>query len=263
MNVWDFAERRAAILPAVQKLVQEGRIPSPILVQIEELYAQHRDFAAERLAGLAIWVGKGVAEDTLATFFEHFGIVLREIRNVSSFLQKAEVLQSWTCVASSRDEYIRVWGMVSPAFYERFLRLERLLFHTPADNVTARGTAIRRSILFLAGQGELPLPAQGTLTGGVERREEIMSAIDEAAATAAAELLRIGRKIWQVRQWEEWQKVAPSYEQFLHNWLGLGASFGALLCALGQAAADLTAPPLRRLEVCVAILAGCQGERSV
>ena len=54
MDVWNLSDRRAAILPALQELYRQERIPATVLTRIEQLYTKGRDFAAERLTGLAI-----------------------------------------------------------------------------------------------------------------------------------------------------------------------------------------------------------------
>ena len=56
MDVWNLSERRAAILPALQELYRQERIPATVLTRIEQLYTEGRDFAAERLAS-SIWYG--------------------------------------------------------------------------------------------------------------------------------------------------------------------------------------------------------------
>ena len=52
--------------------------------------------------------------------------------------------------------------------------------------------------------------------------------------------------------------MAPSYEAFLEEWVGLGRDLGSRLGAVWQTFADLDAhrPPLRRLELLVTLAAG-------
>ena len=51
MNPWNVSERKAALLLKLQELRLQGRLQPAALERIEQLYAEGRDFAAERLAG--------------------------------------------------------------------------------------------------------------------------------------------------------------------------------------------------------------------
>src|SRR5262245_51808389 len=100
MNPWNLSERKAIMLQTLQALHQQGRLQPAARTRIEQLYAEGRDFAAERFAGLAIWAGTGSAE-TLATVYEHLGDVLRALQTLSSALTLADTLAAWTEVATS------------------------------------------------------------------------------------------------------------------------------------------------------------------
>ncbi len=257
MNVWNFAERKAAIVPVLQQLVRDGRIQPQILAHIEHLYARRLDFEAERVAGLAIWAGKGKAEDTLATFFEYFGIVLRAVRSAAAYLQKADILHSWTRVAPSKPAFLRTLG-VSLGLYEKLLRLPPRLLPEPPAGLAERGKEIRTILQFLAGRGELTGSSRGVVVEGVARGQDIIAAIDTAAEQLVTTLLVVGRHIGQVWTWEEWRKVAASYEEFLDGWLGLGVPCGSQLSVLGHDIPEVqtSGKPLRRLELIVSLTSG-------
>lgn len=256
MDVWNLSERRAAILPALQELYRQERIPATVLTRIEQLYTEGRDFAAERLAGLAIWYGAGGVE-TLATLFEHVGTMLREMRVLAAAVEKAEVLQAWTLVAASSAEFLRHCGLSTSRFYDRLRRLRGNLRPEPPTTVLERGRELQRLVGFLAGQRDAPEGNREGSDAVIEPAAVILRTIDTAATQAANEFLVIGRQLWQVQLWQEWQKVAPSYVAFLEDWLGLGTALGSRLSAVWQTFADLDQrrPPLRRLELLITLTA--------
>ena len=261
MDVWNLSERRAAILAILQELCRHERVPATVLARIEQLYTEGHDFAAERLAGLAIWYGAGSAE-TLATLFEHLGILLRELRVLATAVEKAEVLQAWTLVAASPSEFFRHCGLSSSAFADR---LRYVLGRLPPEAPTTlveRGREMRRIVGLLAGQRDVVPGSTGTSGGTIEPAAVILHTIDAAATRVANEFLALGRQLWQVRLWQEWQKVAPSYPAFLEDWLGLGTALGSRLSAVWQTFADLDArrPPLRRLELLITLAARSASE---
>jgi hypothetical protein len=257
MNPWNFSERKAAILQTLQALRQQGRLQPAALEQIEHLYAERRDFAAERLAGLAIWAGTGSAE-TLATVYEHLGGVLRALDTLSSAVTLADTLAVWTEVAASREAFLRSCGVAQSAFYDRLRQVHTHLGSELPPTVVERGRAVRRIIEGLAGHrpllarnGEPPPPA-------VASAAELLHTIDAAATQASESVLMVGRQLWQVCLWEEWKTVAPSYAAFLEEWLGVGTALGTRLSAVWESVADLDPRrhPLRRLELVLTLAAG-------
>lgn len=261
MDVWNLNERRAAILPVLQELCRQERVPAAVLARIEQLYTAGHDFAAERLAGLAIWYGAGSAE-TLATVFEHLGILLRELRVLAMAVEKAEVLQAWTLVAASSAEFFRHCGLSSSAFADRLRRVRGSLPPEAPTTLVERGRETRRVVGLLAGQRDISRGSGGASDGTIEPAAVILHTIDAAATRAADALLVLGRQLWQVRLWQDWQKVAPSYAAFLEDWLGLGAALGSRLSVVWQTFADLDAqrPPLRRLELLITLVATSASE---
>ena len=71
------AQRRHLLRTALQTQIDAGKIPAQIVGYIDALYARHRDFEAERIAGLALWMGTDSGTTWRETCFEGFGIVLR------------------------------------------------------------------------------------------------------------------------------------------------------------------------------------------
>lgn len=261
MDVWNLGERRAAMLSVLQELCRQERVPATVLARIEQLYTEGHDFAAERLAGLAIWYGAGSAE-TLATLFEHLGMLLRELRVLATAVEKAEVLQAWTLVAASPAEFFCHCGLSSSAFADRLRHVLGSLPPEAPTTLVERGREMRRIVGLLAGQRDVSPGSVRTSDGTIEPAAVILHTIDAAATRAANEFLVLGRQLWQVRLWQEWQKVAPSYAAFLEDWLGVGTALGSRLSAVWQTFTDLDPhrPPLRRLELVVTLAARSRSE---
>lgn len=254
MEPWNFEQRQEAVLAAIRQLVQDGRIQLGVLSRIEELYAQGLVFEAERIAGLAIWVGKGASQETLTSFFEHFGIVLRALDRVSQGLRHCEATHAWDQQGMSKEDFMHTVGL-SPVFSARLLQLSRRLPAALPTRLAERGVLLRHLVLFLAGDKELLADRR---EDDEEKDEDPLKAIEEAADQVATTLLTVGRQLWQVRAWQEWQHVTDSYEAFLDSWLGLSVPFGLTLGAVGQVFTDtpLRRPPLRRLEMLCILAAG-------
>jgi len=216
-----------------------------------------RDFAAERLAGLAIWAGTGSAE-TLATVYEHLGGLLRALHTVSSALTLADTLAAWTEVAPSREAFLRSCGVVQSAFYDRLRQVHTHLCPELPPTVVERGRAVRRIVEGLAGHRSLLARYGEPPPAAVASAADLLHTIDAAAVQAAESVLMVGRQLWQVRLWEEWTTVAPSYEAFLEEWLGVGTALGTRFSAVWESVADLDPQrrPLRRLELLCTLAAG-------
>jgi hypothetical protein len=261
MDLWNFSERKAAIRLQLQELRHHGRLQEAALVRIEQLYAEGRDFAAERLAGLAIWAGAGSAE-TLVTVYEHLGSLLRALHTLSSAVTSADTLEAWTAIAASRTAFLRSCGLLQATFYDRLRQVHTALSPEPPVTVVARGRDVRRIIEGLAGHRSL-IARDGALpcTAGASA-SDLLHTIEAAAVQAADLLLLVGRQLWQVRLWEEWKTVAPSHHAFLEEWLGLGTTVGARLSAVWESVADLDPQrrPLRRLERLITLAAGAHGD---
>ncbi len=257
MNPWNFSERKAALLRTLEALSQQGRLQPAARARIEQLYADGRDFAAERLAGLAIWAGMGSAE-TLATVYEHLGGLLRALHTVSSTLTLAETLAAWTEVATSREAFLRSCGVVQSAFYDRLRQVHLHLGSELPPTVVERGRVVRRIIEGLAGHHPLLARHGEPPPAAVASAADLLHTIDTAAVQAAESVLMVGRQLWQVRLWEEWKTVTPSHEAFLEEWLGVGTALGARLSAVWESVADLDPQrrPLRRLELVCTLAAG-------
>jgi hypothetical protein len=257
MNPWNVSERKAALLLKLQELRQQGRLQPAALARIEHLYAEGRDFAAERLAGLAIWAGTGSVE-TLATVYEHLGGLLRALQTLSSTVTLADTLAAWTEVAASRTAFLRSCGFMQSTFYDRLRQVHTYLRPELPPTVVERGRAVRRIVEGLAGHHP-PLARTGEPPrAAVASASETLHTIEATAVQAAEALLLVGRQLWQVRLWAEWKTVAPSHEAFLEEWLGVGTALGARLSAVWESFADLAPQrhPLRRLELLITLAAG-------
>lgn len=259
MNPWNLSERKAALRLTLQALRQQGRLQPAVLARIEHLYAEGRDFAAERLAGLAIWAGTGSTE-TLATVYEHLGSLLRALHTLSSAVTLADTLEAWTEVAASREAFLRWCGVVQAPFYDRLRQVHTHLRPELPPTVVERGRAVRRIVEGLAGHRPLLARTGEPSPAAVAPAAELLHTIDAAAVEAAEAVLLVGRQLWQVRLWEEWTTVAPSHEAFLEDWLGVGTALGARLSAVWESGADLDSQrrPLRRLELLFTLAAGAR-----
>ena len=254
MELWNFAERQETVLAAVRRLVHQDRIPSAILSRIEACYAQGLAFEAERIAGLAIWVGQDAGQETPPAFFGQFGSVLRALQRVSTGLRSVDRTPTGDHAATSRADCIAAMGL-SPAFSERLCQLSAVFPASLPTRLAVRGARLQQMVEFLAGETAMQAErnAEEKATDAVPR-----TAIEDAAEQAATTLLAIGRQLWQVRAGQEWQPVSESYEAFLETRLGLSMPFGRRLGAIGQVWTDtpLQRAPLRRLEMLCTLAAG-------
>ena len=249
-----FAQRQTVMVAAVQKLVEEGKLPATVLQHLNALYTQGLCFEAERFGGLAIWVGRHGTADLRETCFEAFGTVLRNVPQVLRGLAGIEDAGAWQPWAASREDLIARCGIAAEVF-ARWCRLGCSLALQPPENLAERGAAVRHLVSCLADTQESALPRILAPQPGIE---EVLSLelVEAAAEHAAAALLEVGRCLWQVRVQRAWQQFAGTYTELLETRLGLGTTFGQALSAVGQGFAELgiRQKPLARLELLSTLL---------
>src|SRR5262249_11121724 len=161
------------------------------------------------------------------------------LQTLSSALTLADTLVAWTEVATSREAFLRSCGVVRSAFYDRLRQVHAHLCPELPPTVVERGRAVRGIIEGLAGHRSLLARSGEPPPATVASAAELLQTIDAAAVQAAESVLMVGRQLWQVRLWEEWKTVAPSYEVFLEEWLGVGTTLGARLSAVWESMPDL------------------------
>src|SRR4030095_14977191 len=71
------AQRRQLLRAALRVHIDAGRLSAHVLDYIHTLYARRRDCEAERVAGLALWLGTDSSTAWRETCFEGCGVVLR------------------------------------------------------------------------------------------------------------------------------------------------------------------------------------------
>jgi hypothetical protein len=250
-----FSQRQTLIIAAIERFVAAQQLPPAVLRHLRTLYAQGLYFEAERVAGLALWVGKRGTVDWRQTCFEMFGTVVRLVPYVLRGLAAIEQAQAWQPRAQSRAEFL-AWCGISAEVYARWHRLGRTLVLLPAESLVERGTAVRRLVGWLAGTGEPPMERVATLGQGTAEVPSL-DVVLTAAEQAATALLEAGRCLWQVRVQQAWQPFAETYTALLETQLGVEATFGHALSAIGQdfAALEIRHKPLARLDMLSTLLA--------
>lgn len=250
-----FSQRQALIVAAIEQLVAAQKLPPTVLQHLQTLYAHGLCFEAERVAGLALWVGKRGTGEWRQLCFERFGTVVRCVPQVVRGLAVIEEAQAWQPWAQSRDEFLALCGISANA-YARWCRIGRTAVLLPPESLIERGTAVRRLVGWLAGTNEPALervttPRPGTAE--VPSLEVVLTAAEQAATA----LLEAGRCLWQVRVQHAWEPFAETYNALLDTQLGIGATCGQALSAIGQdfAALEIRHTPLARLDMLSMLLA--------
>lgn len=250
-----FSQRQTLIVIAIEQLVAEQKLPPTVLQHLQTLYAHGLCFEAERVAGLALWVGKRGTVEWRQLCFERFGTVVRLVPQVVRGLAAIDEGQAWQPWAHSRAEFLALCG-ISAEVSARWRRLGRTLVLLPSESLVERGTAVRRLMGWLSGTGEPPLERVATPRPGTEEipSVDVMLTAAEQAVTA---LLEAGRCLWQVRVQHAWEPCAETYSALLDTQLGIGAACGQALSAIGQdfAALEIRHKPLARLDLLSALLA--------
>ena len=249
------AQRRRLLRTALQAHIDAGKIPAQIVDYIDALYARHRDFEAERIAGLALWVGKDSGMAWRETCFEGFGIVLRVTLTVMHGLACLEAAHTYEPHRAMREQSLSVCGL-SLARATRWCQLGQRRLSLTGATLPERGHRVQQLVHWLGGTtapADIGLPQAPSLN-----REVISLAVAEQAAEEALQAIQIvSRCLWHVWVQRIWRFVAPSCDVFLEREVGVGATLGAALIALGQdnTVWDVMPRPLGRLEIVVTLLA--------
>src|SRR5262245_16446538 len=108
------AHRRQVLRTALQGHIDAGRIPAQIMDYIDALYARHRDFEAERIAGLALWLGMDSGTTWRETCFEGFGVVLRATLTVLHGIASLAVDDGPADAHTTREQVLSGYGLSAP-----------------------------------------------------------------------------------------------------------------------------------------------------
>jgi len=249
------AQRRQLFRAALQAHIDAGKIPAQIVDYIDALYTRHRDFEAERIAGLALWIGKDNGTTWRETCFEGFGIVLRATLTV---------LHGVACIAAdhtrAQDRAMREQSLsgcgLSPTCVTRWCQLGQHRLSLTGATLPERGHRVQQLVHWLGGT---TAPADIGLPQAPNIQQEVTSltVVEQAAEEAVQAIQTVSRCLWHVWVQRTWRCVAPSCAVFLDREVGVGATLGAALIALGQdnTVWDVLPRPLGRLEVVVTLLA--------
>lgn len=250
-----FAQRRTLLCTALEPLIAAGKIPRQVLVALDQLYARHRYFEAERIAGLALWVGKESRTAWRETCFEGFGTLLRASLTVVQGLAAMEAHHAWETHAGSREDFLTTCGLSLP-LYTRWCHLGQRLFPLSAESLPERGRRVGQLLQWLCGS------AAPTEIGTRQTQEWSAAAstrpvVEAAAAEAVQAIHTVSHCLWHVWVQRAWVPVVSSCAVLLEQELGVGTALGHALIALGQDSVvwDVHPHPLARLEVVVTLLA--------
>ena len=112
-----FAQRRARLRSALQPLITAHVLPAQVLTYIDQLYDRHRVFEAERIAGLALWLGKDRSTAWREICFEGFGTVLRATTTVVHGLAALDAQCVWESQKQSREAFVMACGLSLASLY--------------------------------------------------------------------------------------------------------------------------------------------------
>lgn len=250
-----FAQRRMLLRTALEPLIEAGKIPAQVLTYIDQLYARHLYFEAERIAGLAVWVGKDAGTAWRETCFEGFGTVLRASTTVVQGLAVMEEQHAWDVHARSREEFLTTCGLSLP-IYTRWCQLGQRLVPLLAESLPERGRRVCQLVHWLCGTASTT--EIGTIHAYGRNHASVSQAVVETAAEQAVQaLLTVSRCLWHVWVQRAWAPLVSSCEVLLERELGVGTALGHALIALGQdfAVWEVHPNPLARLEVLATLLA--------
>ncbi|NOT56780.1 MAG: hypothetical protein HOP18_19445 [Deltaproteobacteria bacterium] len=248
-----FAQRRALLRAALEPLIGAGKLPDQVLVTLDQLYARHRYLEAERIAGLALWVGKESRTMWHETCFESFGTFLRASLTVVQGL--AMIATQHAGDAPARDAFLSTCGL-SPPFYTRCAQLGQRVGALTAESLPDRGRRVSQLLHWFSGV-EAPTELGPRQAAVWSASKAVHTGVETAAAEALQAIHTVSHCLWQVWLQRAWTPSVSSCEVFLEQELGVGATLGQALIALGQERTvwDVHPHPLARLEVVVTLLA--------
>lgn len=248
-----FAQRRALLRAALDPLIVAGKLPGQVVATLDQLYARHRYLEAERIAGLALWVGKESGTTWHETCFESFGTLLRASLTVVHGL--AVLAAQHARDAPAREAFLSTCGL-SLSFYARCVHLGQRVVSLTAESLPDRGRRVRQLFQWLGGvDSPTELGPRQAAVGSTSAA--VHTAVETAATEALQALHTVSRCLWQVWLQRAWAPRVPSCEVLLEQELGVGAALGQALIALGQERTvwDVHPHPLARLDVVVSLLA--------
>jgi len=250
-----FAQRRQLLRAALQTHIDEGRLPAQITDYIDALYARHRDFEAERVAGLALWLGKDRGIEWRERCFEGFGVILRAAQTVLQGVATLTVHDASADASATPAHRLRGCGL-TPATVTRWCQLGQRRLSVPGATLPERGCRVQQLVQWMAGPltlAECGLPPMTHDTPDVTS----LATVNHAAEDMLQAIQTVSHCLWQVWVQRTWRAVAPRCAVFLERELGVGPTLGGALIALGHDRAlwPVLPHPLARVEVVMTILA--------
>lgn len=247
-----FAQRRALLRATLEPLIAAGKLSGHVFVTLDQLYARHRYFEAERIAGLAVWIGKESGTAWRETCFEGFGTLLRTSLTIVQGV--AVIAAQYAGDAHAREAFLTTCGLSLP-FYTRWSHLGQRLVLLSAESLPDRGRRVSQLLQWLGGV-ESPTEIGTWRTPVWSASVSVHTGVETAAAEALQALQTVSRCLWQLWTRRAWAPMA-SCDALLDQELGVGAELGQALIALGQESTvwDVHPHPLARLEVVVTLLA--------
>ena len=249
------AQRRQLLRAALCTHIDAGRLPAHLMDYLDTLYARRRDFEAERIAGLALWLGSDRGTTWRETCFEGFGVILRATHTVLQGVATLLVSDASAAPDAIRAQRLSGCGL-SPACATRWSQLGQRRLSFTAATLAERGRCVQQLIQWCAGpttpeeyeRAQLSIKTQGVTS---------LAIVEQAAEDTLYAVQTVSRCVWHVWVQRSWRAVAPRCADFLDHELGVGPTLGAALIALGQDTAlwPVLPHPLSRLEVVVTILA--------
>jgi hypothetical protein len=249
-----FAQRRARLRSALQPLIEAHVLPAQVLLYINQLYERHRVFEAERIAGLALWLGKDRGTAWREICFEGFGTVLRATMTVLHGLAAIDVQRAWELQKQSREAFIMACGL-SPPVYTRWCQLGHRVVSVADERLADRGRCVGQLLHELSGTASWPEYEESRLQGATSEGPSL-AVIEEAATDAVRAVLTVSRCLWQVWVWRAWAPHVPSCQALLEHELGIGDALGHAFIACGQDVPvwNVQLPALARLELVATVL---------
>ncbi len=250
-----FAQRRQLLRAALQTHIDGGRLPAHLMDYIDALYARHRDFEAERIAGLALWLGSDRGTTWRETCFEGFGVMLRATDTVLQGVAALSMHRGNGELCVTREQRLCACGL-SPACATRWSQLAQRRLSFTSATLPERGRRVQDLVQWLAGTSTLAETGRAQSSTTVPAMTSL-AVVEQAAEDTLHALQTVSRCVWHVWVQRAWRAVAPRCADFLERELGVGPTLGAALIALGQDSAlwPMLPQPLSRLEVVVTLLA--------
>ncbi len=249
-----FAQRRALLRSALERLITADVVPAQVLSYIDQLYDRHRVFEAERVAGLALWLGKDRSTAWREICFEGFGTVLRATTTAVQGLAAFDTQHIWEAPIHSRDEFVMACGLSLPV-YTRWCQLGHQVVSVAGEHLADRGRCVGQLLHELSGSASQPELVGLRVHGAIDSDLSLL-VIETAATDAVCALLTMSRCLWQVWVQRAWTPQISSCQALLEHELGIGNALGHAFIACGQdvAAWNVQLPPLARLELVATVL---------